>query len=347
MPPVPPSATVPRIVVYYQTLHDPSGRSISILPLLTQPGIAVTHVILAALHINGEPSELTLNDHSPAHPRHETVWAELRVLQAAGIKVMCLLGGAAQGSYQRLDGSEAEFERFYVPLRDLIRQRSLDGVDLDVEEEMSLGGVIRLIDRLRADFGEGFTISMAPVAMAMLDSTKNMSGFDYEALEVMRGRDIAWYNCQFYCGWGDCSSPVMYDVMVRKGWPPEKLVVGTLTSPDNGPGFVPSSALSPVLNVLKGRYAGRFGGVAGWEYFNSLPGARERPWEWARHMTGLLGGHVTDQRGAGVAKKAEEEDGGVGGGGGGEEADPDDDSSAKAAPVPSQFEYYSDGVDED
>lgn len=335
MPPLPPVASLPRLVVYYQTLHDPSGKSISILPLLTQPDIAVTHVILAALHINSDPSKLTLNDHSSSHPRHETVWAELRVLQAAGIKVMGLLGGAAQGSYQRLDGSEADFERFYVPLQNLIRDRGLDGIDLDVEEEMTLEGIIRLIDRLRADFGKDFIISMAPVAMAMLDFTKNMSGFDYEALEVMRGRDIAWYNTQFYCGWGDCSNPLMYDLMIRKGWPPEKLVMGTLTNPSNGGGYVPWNPLSAVLTILKNRHSGKFGGVAGWEYFNSLPGGNERPWEWARQMTGLLRGHVLAARKteAIAAPRAVEE------------ADPDD-PSAKSAPVPSQFEYFSDGVED-
>jgi hypothetical protein len=349
MPPVPPSATVPRIVVYYQTLHDPSGRSISILPLLTQPGIAVTHVILAALHINGEPSELTLNDHSPAHPRHETVWAELRVLQAAGIKVMCLLGGAAQGSYQRLDGSEAEFERFYVPLRDLIRQRSLDGVELDVEEEMSRGGVIRLIDRLRADFGEGFTISMAPVAMAMLDSTKNMSGFDYEALEVMRGRDIAWYNTQFYCGWGSCGDPIMYEMMITRGWPMEKIVIGLVTNPENGSGWVPWEMLGAVLLNLRGRYTG-FGGVMGWEYFNSLPAGRERPWEWAKWMTTMLRppSAARPNSAAPLAQPKPVETSKVAG-----QVQKElvehvdlDGPNSKDAPLPEPFEYYSDGSDE-
>ncbi|KAH8177162.1 glycosyl hydrolases family 18 domain-containing protein [Sarocladium implicatum] len=336
MPPIPPPSPLPRLVVYYQTLHDPAGKPISILPLLTQPGIAVTHVILAALHINEDASKLTLNDHSPSHPRHETAWAELRVLQAAGIKVMGLLGGAAQGSYQRLDGSEAAFERYYGPLKDLIRERGLDGVDLDVEEEMSLEGIIRLIDRLRADFGPDFIISMAPVAMAMLDSTKNMSGFDYEALEVMRGRDIAWYNTQFYCGWGDCSNPLMYDLMIRKGWPPQKLVVGTLTSPANGGGFVPWNPLSAVLTILKGRHGGSFGGVAGWEYFNSLPGGKEKPWEWARQMSGLLRGHILERKAIEEAASSQSRE---------QEVDPDK-PSAKSAPVPSMFEYFSDGSDD-
>lgn len=200
MAPVPPPPALPRIITYYQTHHTPDGKPISALPLLTQPGIRLTHLILAAIHINGDPDGITLNDHPPSHPRFHTLWAELRVLQASGVRVLGMLGGAAKGTFSvdRLGSDDdAAFERYYRPLRDLVRARGLDGLDLDVEEEMSLGAAVRLVDRLRADFGPDFIITFAPVAAALLNSRNNLSGFDYEALEVMRGREIAWYNCQF------------------------------------------------------------------------------------------------------------------------------------------------------
>lgn len=200
MPPVPSPPALPRIITYYQTHHTPDGKPISALPLLTQPGIRLTHLILAAIHINGDPNGITLNDHAPSHPRFHTLWAELRVLQASGVRVLGMLGGAAKGTFSpdRLGSDDdAVFERYYAPLRDLVRARGLDGMDLDVEEEMSLGAAIRLVDRLRADFGPDFVITFAPVAAALLDTRNHLSGFDYEALEVMRGREIAWYNCQF------------------------------------------------------------------------------------------------------------------------------------------------------
>lgn len=200
MPPVPSPPALPRIITYYQTHHTHDGKSISALPLLTQPGIRLTHLILAAIHINGDPHAITLNDHPPSHPRFHTLWAEMRVLQASGVRVLGMLGGAAKGTFavDRLGSDDdAVFERYYAPLRDLVRARALDGLDLDVEEEMSLGAAVRLVDRLRADFGPDFIITFAPVAAALLDSRNNLSGFDYEALEVMRGHEIAWYNCQF------------------------------------------------------------------------------------------------------------------------------------------------------
>ncbi|GAO18351.1 uncharacterized protein UV8b_06733 [Ustilaginoidea virens] len=341
MPPIPPHVNpLPRLITYYQTHHDSSGNHISILPLVTQPSVSITHLILAAIHVNSDPDNLTLNDHPPDHPRFQPLWAELRVLQASGIKVLGMLGGAARGTYLRLDGPDDQFETYYAPLRRLVRGAALDGLDLDVEEEVSLGGIVRLIDRLRADFGPGFVITMAPVAMAMLDPAKNLSGFDYEALEVMRGREIAWYNTQFYCGWGNLGSTLMYDLMLRKGWSPEKLVVGVVTNPANGTGFVPWEMLAAVVGILHRRHQ-QFGGVMGWEYFNSLPGDAARPWEWASNLSSLLRPHslepVPDSattRGTRCDQECQ--------------VDPDPVTSLSLPlELPTEFDYHSDGHAQD
>ena len=347
MPPLPHPA-LPRLITYYQTHHTPSGTPISVLPLLQNPGISLTHLILAAIHINEDPAAITLNDHHPSHPRFTTLWAELRVLQASGVKVLGMLGGAAPGTYTRLDTDDAAvFDSYYLPVAALVRERGLDGLDLDVEEPMSLGGIIRLIDRLRADFGPEFLITLAPVAAALLRADRNLSEFDYEALEVMRGAQIAWYNAQFYCGWGDCSSPAMYEMLLAKGWPAEKIVVGLVTNPRNGAGWVPWNVLGNVLPLLVGRHP-RFGGVMGWEYFNSLPGEEEKPWEWAQAMSALLRGRRTVPGVEGVEKDIRTEAAARSHAAAAapvqKEADPDDGGNAKAAaPVPRDFEYYSDG----
>lgn len=358
MAPVP-SPGLPRIIVYYQSHHHRDGplhgQPISILPLIERrPAIRLTHLNLAAFHINQKPDPsqiITLNDHVPAHPSFDTLWREVATLQAAGVKVLGMLGGAARGTFckETLDSDEdAVFERYYGALRDMVRERRLDGLDLDVEEHMSLGGIVRLIDRLREDFGKDFLITLAPVAPALLDVRRNLSGFDYEALEVMRGRDIAWYNCQFYCGWGDCSNPILYEMMLMKGWAPEKVVVGLVTNPSNGSGFIPFDVLATVLPLMVGQHNRRFGGVMGWEYFNSLPGGRERPWEWAEWMTRVLGPEqtmapevvmpvgkiempVSEKKTAELVELAEGGDG----------------QKGKEAPLPGEFEYHSDGIVED
>jgi hypothetical protein len=197
-----------------------------------------------------------------------------------------MLGGAAKGSFTRLDLDDATFEQYYIPLRNMIRERGLDGLDLDVEEPMTLLGIIRLIDRLKVDFGDSFIVTLAPVAAALVSDNPqhNLSGFSYEALEVMRGKQIGWYNTQFYCGWGDMSKTDTFDFMMARGWPANKIVIGMVTNPGNGSGWIPFEILQEVLITLKQRYP-TLGGVMGWEYFNSLPGDRDRPWEWAAFMT--------------------------------------------------------------
>ena len=255
------------------------------LPLLTE-STGITHVILAAIHLNSTPGHITLNDEPPSADKHISVWDEKLILQHAGIKVLGMLGGAAQGTFTRLDGLEAIFEVYYAPLRDMIREYGFDGLDLDVEEEMSLAGIIRLIDRLKEDFGHHFLITMAPVATA-LQGGPHLSGFDYEALEVMRGNQIAWYNAQFYCGWGSLENTLGFDMMIGLGWPAHKIVIGLVTNPANGSGFIAPQVLATVLLTLKEKYPD-LGGIMGWEYFNSLPGNSDRPWEWARAMSGIV-----------------------------------------------------------
>jgi len=97
----------PRLILYHQTHLDHSDNPISILPVLTN-NTGVTHVIIAAIHLNEGPGNITLNDHPPDYPKFNTLWSEVAQLQTAGVKVMGMLGGAAKGSYARLSGSDDE-----------------------------------------------------------------------------------------------------------------------------------------------------------------------------------------------------------------------------------------------
>ncbi|KAI1463318.1 glycoside hydrolase family 18 protein [Daldinia caldariorum] len=273
-----------RVVVYYQTTqtNNSATNHVSLLPLVeSAPDISVTHVLIAAIHIQDDAT-IHLNDYPPDNALFDAVWSDAAQLQAKGVTVMGMLGGAAAGSYRRLDGDAASFERFYAPLHDMIGNYNLQGLDLDVEESFSLAGVVRLIDRLKKDFGDGFVISLAPVASA-LTGGGNLSGFSYAELEKQRGGSIAFYNAQFYYGWGNAGSAADYESILDDGFPAEKVVMGLVTDPSNGGGYVSLDAEAPVLQELVGENPG-FGGVAGWEYFNSLPGGRNAPWEWAAWM---------------------------------------------------------------
>lgn len=54
---------------------------------------------------------------------------------------------------------------------------------------------------------------------------------------------------------------------------------------------MPLEKMGIILAVLVEQFP-NFGGVMGWEYFNSLPGGREKPWQWAAIMS--LSMHMKD-----------------------------------------------------
>jgi hypothetical protein len=59
--------------------------------------------------------------------------------------------------------------------------------------------------------------------------------------------------------------------------------MGVLSNPSNGGGYVDLDTEAGVLQELVTEN-GNFGGVANWEYFNSLPGGTAAPWQWASWM---------------------------------------------------------------
>ncbi len=307
MPPLPPPADpTPRLIVYHQTHHRNGDEVIPLTPLLNTP---LTHLILAAIHLNRDDvnPHITLNDHHPNHPGNDSLRHELKMVQAGGIKVLGMLGGAARGSFKVLDydfsaqdmggaGGEERFKTYYKLLHGFVQEWGLDGLDLDVEEEFSLSGCTRLIDRLKADFGKEFIITLAPVASALWsrDPKANMSGFDYLSLEKMRGGSINWYNAQFYNGWSSASEPQHYFSCMAQGFEPEKIVMGVLTNQKNGgSGYVEVGELVETILTVSELVMGmdkKFGGVMGWEFFNAVGFEQSSgPEEWVQMLGAVMG----------------------------------------------------------
>ena len=114
-----PESTLPtsssRLVMYVQTFTTPDKQPLSLLPLLEQQ-TKVTHIILASLHLQDQPGHITLNDDPLDTPMYDKIWEEVKNLQENGIKVMALLGGAAGGTYAKLNGTDDEVRRppFYT-----------------------------------------------------------------------------------------------------------------------------------------------------------------------------------------------------------------------------------------
>ena len=109
------------------------------------------------------------------------------------------------------------------------------------------------------------------------------------------GKEVAFYNCQFYSGFGDAGNPNQFHQIISDNrgdstggaLSPTKVVIGQLTNPRNGGGFTTAGALTTSVKSLRDAY-GQIGGIAGWEYFNGQPGGEAEPWKWAQEMTKIL-----------------------------------------------------------
>jgi hypothetical protein len=281
-----------RIVQYYGLQYAPgSAGKIHIKGLVTNPdGIYVTNVLFGGwgLHAN---KTITLNSFMTVNNDSlDWVFDEIKTVQKAGIPVSMWL----RNGFEFLENN-ATFEAFYAPIHDTIKARSLDGVDLDIEDAqaargISLDGVVRLVRRLRQDFGAKFIITLAPVASALMKDGGNDSRFSYVALEKQCGSDIDWYNAQFYEGWASLAKPDDYEHVVSDGlFAPPRFVVGMTTTPDfEHEQWVNLTQVASTLKVLAKKYP-KLSGLAGFDYYDGKPGGYEKPWMWAEWAAKQLG----------------------------------------------------------
>lgn len=179
-----------------------------------------------------------------------------------------------------------QFQSFYEPLLALVKKHKLDGLDVDIEEDVGVDVPARLLRTLHHDLGPEFILTMAPLASALSDEAGlNLSGFSYFALDALavvpdsNTKLISWYNAQFYGGFARDIG--FYKSIVESGWGQERVVMGVLDSADggNGNGFVNIETLKATIAALKKSFEG-FGGVAGWEYWDAGLTDEMRPWEW-------------------------------------------------------------------
>jgi len=278
----------PRNVIYVQTFTNPDGSQLSLLPLI-QDNTQVTHVILAALHLNGgSPNDPHLNDNNPNSNYYDFLWPEVAQLQSAGVQVMMMMGGAAQGSYQLL---AEDFNTYYPPLLQVLQNHTINGLDLDVEEDVAISVLVQLLQQLNSDLGEDFILTSAPVASALTAGGGNLNNVSYSDLDSQatdsnrpNGKLINWYNAQCYNGWGDAGSADTYTSIISNGWDASRIVMGVPDSGNDGSGWVSLSTLGGVISTLKGDYS-NFGGVFGWEYFDA--GSNDglsSAWQWVQQI---------------------------------------------------------------
>jgi hypothetical protein len=262
----------PRLIYYYQTF-------LPLAQLLNSPNCdKVTHIHVAAFHfgINEDHSPyIHMNNYPPTDARFTGVWAELKEAHDKGVKLVLMLGGAGD-AYQVMFSN---YKVYYELLKDTLYQfPCIDGIDLDIEEEVSIDDVKRLISDIEHDFGKDFIIAMAPIQDSLQSDIPGMGGFIYKDLYTSNvGSLIHYFNGQFYFNYSTDS----YDQCIKNGYPPNKVVMGMISSQD-------FENTQKVATELVKKYK-NFGGVYNWEYFSSPPHNQTDPSLWARIMAKILG----------------------------------------------------------
>lgn len=216
----------------------------------------VTHIHLSSIHFGVEPNGrpyIHLNNLPPNHPNFNDVWCDIEQIQHQGVEIILMIGGAG-GGYSTLFQN---YNACYELLIKLLRSKPyITGIDLDIEEPVELTDVQRFIRDIKRDF-PNFTIAMAPLQYSLQMDTPGMGGFIYKDLYTSpEGRHITYFNGQFYNDFSESA----YHQVVSNGYPPDKVVMGSL----NGEGSI------DVVQNLSKLYS-TFGGVFSWEYFNTVP----------------------------------------------------------------------------
>ncbi|KAI1373909.1 glycoside hydrolase [Hypoxylon crocopeplum] len=289
-----PSSDSKRIVQYAGTIYAPGSHQkirISELVNSTRP-IFATNVLYGTWSLWTNRTMTIQKDQSnvdPSLPSNAWAFAEMKTVQKAGVKVSMFM----RGGWTHFN-NVSTFNSYYSVLHDALRTYGFDGVDMDIEDytdhnpsAIGLDAVVRLIKRLRADFGPDFVITLAPVSTALAGGS-NLSKFSYEALEQRCGADISWYNVQFYYQPDELASTGSVDAVVAHGWKPERVAVGMMTTPDFPDVWVAFPQVAQTLRRLVRKYPG-LRGVDGFDYYDQKPGGYANPWEWPRWAARQLG----------------------------------------------------------
>ena len=237
-------------------------------------------IIVSSIHFGKDKEgkkSIYLNDNKPYDPVFTDLWLQTEKASAQGCKIMLMMGGAGL-AYGELF---SDFETYYPLLKQLIREKSwIQGIDLDIEESVTLENVQMLIRKLVQDFGINFIITMAPVSPSLQHDGSSMAGFSYKELyQSVEGKYIHWFNVQCYYSF----SKKTYDNIINNGYPPEKIVMGMESGQFDESTF--KNALENVKEIKKAYPT--FGGVYDWEYLNAPPDTKD-PSQWSKLMKNCM-----------------------------------------------------------
>jgi hypothetical protein len=253
-----------KVCYYYQTFVG--------LHQILKQAQEVSLVIVSSLHF--DEGHIYLNDNEPTDPLFDPMWTEIQEAHYEGTEIHLMLGGAG-GAYQELF---THFDLYYPLLVQMIRDRPyVQGINLDIEEEVRLADVKHLIRRIKTDCGSDFKITMAPVQESLMTDGPGMGGFSYK--ELVKSAEGPWidaFNVQCY---GSFSYDTIHTI-VQNGYPPETLVMGMMSGQFTKETF--PQALHEVQKIVDAYPS--FRGVYDWEYYDAPPGGPADPSVFAREF---------------------------------------------------------------
>ena len=257
-----------KIIYYYQTFTG-------LTPILNDT--KTTHIYISSLHFgtkNDDTPYIHLNNYPPDDLKFNDLWKECQEADNKGVTLMFMLGGAG-GAYGNLFSN---YNIYYPMLKKTIEKYSfIKGIDLDIEENVDINNVKKLINNLDNNFGKDFIITMAPIGSSLITDSPGLGNFVYKDLfNSSEGKRINWFNGQFYLTYDDD----IFEKAVNNGYPPEKIVFGMISSQFTSSNF--NDALQNILNVKKKH--DNFGGVFVWEYCNAPPKGILDPSEWSKDI---------------------------------------------------------------
>lgn len=246
-----------NVIYYYQTFVD--------LEKLKSKYYA-THLIISSIHFGD--GKIYLNDNEPDDEKFKQLWEETESLSEDELHISCMVGGAG-GAFRELFSN---FDVYYETLRSfLVSKPWIQGVNLDVEETVTMENIKKLISRIRSDFGEHFLITMAPVSSAMESDEPGIGGFVYKELfNSDEGKMINSFNCQCY----ESFSLDTYKKIIDNGYPEDIIVMGMMSGQFTDDSFV------DVIHTIKEKYP-NVCGFYDWEYLDAPPNKND-PSEWAK-----------------------------------------------------------------
>jgi hypothetical protein len=263
-----------KIIYYYQTFNG-------IEYIANNNFKNVTHINVSSIHFGKNEDNtcyIHLNNNPPSDISFDKLWEELE--SASKYCNIYLMIGGAGGAYKELFG---DFESYYSLLYKTLKSRPfISGVDLDIEESVDIDNIKMLMRRIKTDFGVDFRISMAPVSSSMTNDIPGMGNFIYKDLyNSDEGKLISHFNVQCYYDYSLSS----LDAIIENGYPCDMIVMGMISSQNL------NNNINQIENMVN-KYGTKFGGVFNWEYFDSPPGAPDRPDVWCEIMNYIMNKNI-------------------------------------------------------